>query len=391
MIIMNNRAMLMTKPLLPKPLATFYANQHHQFWFFQLIGWSGLSLVSFFSLNLWYNQPELSYLAHNIVQSLLGALLSWPLRYIFHVLWAKQVLFRLCFSIIAVVVFALAWSVLRLASFMFMTGESGLWPDFGGWLFPSIFIFLCWSALYHGMKYYRLLQEEHASLIEIGAANKEAELKRIQAESIAKEAQLKMLRYQLNPHFLFNTLNAISSLVQMKQAEMANQMIVQLSRFLRYSLENDPIQRVAFSQEIDALQLYLKIEQTRFGERLVVNIDVEDNVLTALIPSLLLQPLVENSIKYAIAPSEAGGTISLIGKKKNNYLEIELIDSGIGISLTEAQFAEGSGVGLRNTRDRLETLYGADFEFTVNNTKPCGFHVLLRLPLSFVPQDTDKE
>ena len=149
---------------------------------------------------------------------------------------------------------------------------------------------LVWSALYFGIKYYLLMQEERQ--------------RSLKAMNMAHEAQLKMLRYQLNPHFLFNTLNALSTLILDRQIEPANRMVSKLSNFLRYSLDNDPMQKISLAQEISALKLYLDIEKVRFEERLQLEIDVEDEARRALIPSLLLQPLVENAIKYAVSPSE---------------------------------------------------------------------------------------
>ena len=275
----------------------FLDNRNAQFWSAQICGWVGISFVSYFSLNLWYNQPEFGYIAHNILQSLLGMLVSWPMRPIFRKLWNDALPRRIALTLLTVLVFALIWSVMRLLLFMLLTEESGLWSDFGGWLFPSIFIFLCWTALYHGVKYYQLLQEEHQMLLKMASARQEQSLKLFQAEALARQAQLTMLRYQLNPHFLFNTLNAISSLVSAGNAATANQMLLCLSDFLRYSLDSDPVKEVSLSQEIEALELYLKIEQTRFGDRLRVSIDVSDDAQPFLIPSLILQPLVENAIK----------------------------------------------------------------------------------------------
>ena len=355
----------------------FYRNRDYQFWLCQGMGWAGISLVSFFSLNLWYNQPDFSYLAHNVSQSILGAVIAWPMRSIFNRIWNRRFWPRVTAIAIAVILLALLWATLRLLLFMAMTGERGLLLDFGGWLFPSIFIFLCWTALYHGIKYYQLLQTEHASLLEITAANHEAQLKRTQAENMAREAELKMLRYQLNPHFLFNTLNAISSLVQLEYLDQANKMIVQLSRFLRYSLDNDPLQMVPFSQEIEALQLYLRIEQTRFSDRLEVEIEIDPDTRSIPVPSLLLQPLVENAIKYAIAVSETGGKITVHSSLESGYLLVELMDTGPGMNSSDSETA--TGVGLRNTQERLKTMYGDDYALKLENLNP-GLRVKMQIP-----------
>ena len=189
-----------------------------------------------------------------------------------------------------------------------------------------------------------------------------------------------MLRYQLNPHFLFNTLNAISALVQTKDAVRANTMIVQLSDFLRYSLDNDPIQRVSLHEELKALKLYLNIEQTRFGSRLELEFDVTPAAEAVKIPSLILQPLVENAIKYAIAPMEQGGKITVLARVDGAFLELEMIDSGSETILPDPQMPS-PGVGLRNTIDRLHTFYGDDYSFRLENTDNKGTRVYMRLPL----------
>ncbi len=364
------------------PLAAkFYRNTDAQFWLLQLVGWFGLSLISFFSLTVWYDQQtELSYVAHTLVQSALGIVVSWPLRSLSHAVW--DVPFWRRFSLIFLGLFICSglWALLRIWTFMLMTGEQGLWPDFGGWLFGSILIFVSWTAFYHGIKYYQLLQSEHATLLSFAADNKEQQLKRSKAETFAHEAQLKMLRYQLNPHFLFNTLNAISSLVRDKDGTKANSMIVQLSNFLRYSLDNDPVRRVTLKEEMEALKLYLDIERTRFGDRLRVDFDIDPKAEIVRIPSLILQPLAENAIKYAIAPVEEGGTISVKARLFNDYVDIELNDTGPGM-LSYHYKSASAGVGLRNTIDRLHGFYGDSYTFKIDGKHAHGCKVFMRLPL----------
>ena len=167
-----------------------------------------------------------------------------------------------------------------------------LFELFGGAL-STTYLLLCWSALYFGIKYYESQQQQQ-----------EAALK---AAALAQEAQLKMLRYQLNPHFLFNTLNAISTLILDNQNRTANHAVTRLSEFLRYTLDQDPMKKVTLRQEIEALDLYLGTERLRFGERLRLEYAIEGPALEALVPSLLLQPLLENSLKYAVSPREQGG------------------------------------------------------------------------------------
>jgi hypothetical protein len=364
------------------PLAAkFYQDSNAQFLFLQLIGWFGLSLVSFFSLTLWYDQQaQLTYVGHTLVQSALGMAVSWPLRSLAHYLWDMKLWLRFVLTSVGVFVCSGMWAVLRLSTFMYMTGEQGLWPDFGGWMFGSIFIFVSWTALYHGIKYYQLLQFEHASLLRFASDNKEEQLKRSRAEIFAHEAQLKMLRYQLNPHFLFNTLNAISSLVRDKESVKANAMIVQLSSFLRYSLDNDPIRRVTLMDEMEALKLYLDIEKTRFGDRLKVCFDVDPKAEAIRIPSLILQPLAENAIKYAVAPMEDGGTITIKARRSGDYVVIELDDTGPGMPAFKYD-SSSPGIGLRNTIDRLHGFYGDSYSFNIKDKSSDGISVYMKLPL----------
>jgi sensor histidine kinase YesM len=361
-------------------IGALYRNSNYQFWILQFVGWFGLSLISFLSLTLWYNQQGAAYIAHTILQSALGILVSWPLRWVFHYFWYDSVVFRISAAIAGVIGCSLLWTILRMTTFMAMTGEADLWSDFGGWLFGSILIFVCWVAFYHGVKYYQLLQHEHETLLMVAAENKEQQLRRSRAETIAHEAQLKMLRYQLNPHFLFNTLNAISALVQVKKSSTANSMIVQLSDFLRYSLDNDPIKRVSLEQELDALKMYLNIEQTRFGDRLQLEFDIQPEANVVLVPSLILQPLIENAIKYAVAPMEAGGKLTIAARLNAGFLEVDIADTGPGLENLAVE-QNSVGVGLRNTIDRLHEFYGDNYKFRLEHASPSGLKVCMRLPL----------
>ena len=156
----------------------------------------------------------------------------------------------------------------------------------------TTYLLLCWSALYFGIKYYEIAQKQREAALRSAA--------------LAQEAQLKMLRYQLNPHFLFNTLNAISTLILDNQNRTANHAVTRLSEFLRYTLDQDPMKKVTLRQEIEALDLYMNTERLRFGGRLRLEYAVEEPALDAMVPSLLLQPLIENAVKYAISPREDG-------------------------------------------------------------------------------------
>jgi LytS/YehU family sensor histidine kinase len=197
---------------------------------------------------------------------------------------------------------------------------------------------------------------------------------------MAHQAQLKMLRYQLNPHFLFNTLNAISTLILDGANRTANLAVSRLSDFLRYTLDNDPMKRVSLDVELRALALYLEIEKVRFGERLVVLEDVEPNARAALVPSLILQPLIENAIKYAISPSEEGGTLRISAKVHGDILFLQVADNGPGLPPGDRARKSSGGVGLSNTRARLQQFYGDRQAFTLAPNEPSGLVITMNIP-----------
>jgi len=235
-------------------------------------------------------------------------------------------------------------------------------------------------ALYYGNKYYHQAQLEYEKGQAATAVVRDEQLKRLSAEAEAKNAQLGMLQYQLNPHFLFNTLNSISALVKFNENEKAQRMITQLGHFLRYSLDNDPAIKISLEQEIEALMLYLEIEKTRFGEHLILEFDVTEEAKRASVPSLLLQPLVENSVKYAIAVNENGGTIKLNAMVDERELQIELTDTGPGASSNQPAPKSGRRVGLHNTLQRLKTLYDDAYLFDINLHPSGGLKINIRIP-----------
>jgi LytS/YehU family sensor histidine kinase len=226
-----------------------------------------------------------------------------------------------------------------------------------------------WSALYYGINFYILVEEQRDQLLRL--------------ESQASSAQLAMLRYQLNPHFLFNTLNSISTLVLLKQTDRANAMLSRLSSFLRYTLVSEPEGEVPVAQEIETLKLYLDIEKMRFEERLRPSFDIDPAAAQACIPSLLLQPLVENAIKYAVTPKEEGADIAVGVRRLGNRVHITVSDSGpgsrTGLHDGARMITSSTGVGLVNTRDRLAQAYGADHRFETE-AGPNGFTVTIEIP-----------
>jgi LytS/YehU family sensor histidine kinase len=189
-----------------------------------------------------------------------------------------------------------------------------------------------------------------------------------------------MLRYQLNPHFLFNTLNTVSALIRVKDDRTARKMISRLGDFLRYSLESDPAAMIPLQQEIEALMLYLDIEKVRFGERLKLDFEVDGPAADARVPSLLLQPLVENSVKHAIGANERGGTIGLRATVSGGELHLVLTDTGPGEPVRAGAPPSGRRVGLENTLQRLKTLYNDAYVFDIERREPADVRITIHIP-----------
>ncbi len=196
------------------------------------------------------------------------------------------------------------------------------------------------------------------------------------AEAAANAASLAALRYQLNPHFLFNTLNAISSLIVTRDYDAADMMLTRLSEFLRATLSSDPDALLPLEDELATLQHYLEIESARFGERLAVEFECPPDLNRALVPGFLLQPLVENAIKYALAPSAEPVTIRVAAETLGDTLILSVEDDGMG----GEDVRPGTGVGLANIRQRLDTLFGAAGSLEAGR-RARGFVARVRLPL----------
>lgn len=345
-------------------------NRDYQFWTLQAIGWTGWIVL--FAIRDFYWSQSFDRIPLLIVNAFAGLGLTTILRYVYRSVWDRPVLTRILVILFASYLVAVIWQpVKNYAQFVYYDefeaiAKYGYMALFNGILGYSYFLMLCWSGLYFGIKFYQLLQEEKK--------------RSIKAESMAHEAQLRMLRYQLNPHFLFNTLNAISTLILDKNTVTANAMVSKLSNFLRYSLDKDPMKKVDVEHEIDTMKLYLEIEQLRFEDRLEVRFDIDDRARKALLPSLLLQPLVENSIKYAVAQSENGGEIEITARVIGSDLQLQVSDNGPGINTTDGTLPEFRGVGLANTRHRLRELYGAHHSCEFSEAEPHGLNVEIRIP-----------
>jgi signal transduction histidine kinase len=204
----------------------------------------------------------------------------------------------------------------------------------------------------------------------------ERELKTAELERSLTQAKLRALQSQLNPHFLFNTLHTISALMHI-DVEKADRMVAKLSDLLRYALDNTDEHVIPLRDEINFLKRYLEIEQTRFGDRLTVTMDIPDDTLNVEVPNLILQPIVENAIRHGIEPHARPGKIHLSAHRENGQLILQIRDNGNGIPANNKR----QGIGTSNTRLRLQQLYGDRQSFVLENTPPAGLLATIKLPL----------
>jgi len=337
------------------------------FWQLQLGGWLGVSVFSY--LTALVNGKPWDAWKNTLAIYLVGFVGTLGLRYLLR-LWRGLPPLPLAVAMLLPAVLVGAAMSATLGLMWWMRAPETETMKISSWLGAMVsytYLILAWTCLYITLRYYRALQIQTREVL--------------QATAMAHQAQLKMLRYQLNPHFLFNTLNAISTLILDRDTPTANRMVQGLSSFLRHSLDNDPMQRVSLRQELEAIQLYLGIEKLRFDERLRVRIDVPEDCKEALLPSLLLQPLIENAVKHAVARQVEGGTLEIRARRLGAQLHIEVLDDGPGCGENGPEPAgEGHGVGLANTRDRLQVLFGERQQFSAGNREGGGFAVSMILP-----------
>jgi two-component system, LytTR family, sensor kinase len=247
-------------------------------------------------------------------------------------------------------------------------------PEFTLMLDPvSIFVsgtywiwgYLSWAVIAIALAYSIELRDRDRQLAE--------------SEALAHRAQLRALRYQINPHFLFNALNATSALVTARETARAEEMLANLADFLRASLATDPLDDIPLGAELDYARLYLQIEQVRFSDRLRVEFDVPDRLRGAMVPSLILQPIFENAIKHAVSPATSLVTIRASAQADGDRLLIEVADDGTRASIGSA----GTGVGLVNISQRLSARFGAAGSLTTCTAPAGGYVATLALPLRF--------
>ena len=360
------RQIAMVPPMVePRVRLGFFRDKNRAFWILQGGGWIAYLMLR--ALSGLANSMGLTFVLPAIIVTATGCSITLLLAAAYRRLITMKPLWTWTITSLLLISASALFSVLEVwahATF-YQPGWQPKGIQFLGAILLDFSVLGAWTGLYYGINYYLLLAEQSERML----------LMATQANS----AQLAMLRYQLNPHFLFNTLNSISTLVLLKQSDRANAMLSRLASFLRYSLVGEREGLATVAQESEALKLYLDIERTRFEARLRTRFDIAPDVMEARLPSLLLQPLVENAIKYAVTPSEDGADILIDARRMSDRLVITIADTGPGLGAVPAE-ASGTNVGLGNIRERLAQSYGLDHRFELADNEPHGLIVLIDIP-----------
>jgi signal transduction histidine kinase len=341
---------------------------------------TGLQSYNYVALTAERKQPLVVLLALNLTYwyswALLAPVILWMarrFRFERHK-WRRATLFHILGVVVCTAAHVAMATSARAVIVNTLTERTFTWGlDWWMYFRDTFFLNFDWEmatywalvAFVHALDYHRESQER-----EIAAAQLQTQL---------AEAQLEALQRQLPPHFLFNTLNTISALMH-RDVHAADEMLVQLSDLLRLTLDRVGTQQVPLTDEVDFLRKYLEIEQTRFGDRLQVNIDVDPEVLDAPVPNLILQPLVENALRHGIGPKVGVGRVDVQARQVGGDLMLTVCDNGVGLS-PDNMHAFDSGVGLSNTRSRLENLYGNRHRFEFQTPAGGGLLVTIVVPL----------
>ncbi|PXA83887.1 sensor histidine kinase [Nostoc sp. 3335mG] len=356
-----------------RPPRPFFDDKNRAFWLLQSAGWMGYFLLR--SLGGVANNMGLLFIVPTALATATGYSLTLLMGAAFRRLMTAKPFWTWTVSIALLLVSSAAFSTIEVwahATF-YRPGTVPEGAQFLGAILLDFAVLAAWSALYYAINFFLKLELQTDALQKL--------------EVQAATAQLAMLRYQLNPHFLFNTLNSISTLVLLKQTERANFMLSRLSGFLRYTLVNEPTAQVTLAQEVETLKLYLEIEKMRFEDRLRPVFDIEPAASGVRIPSLLLQPLVENAIKYAVTPQEQGAEIAVVARLIGDRVQIGVTDTGPGLNDVQPRDTFSTGVGLANIRDRLVQAYGQRQSFQAQPGASGGFAVTIEVPYETEPKE----
>jgi two-component system, LytTR family, sensor kinase len=345
------------------------------FWTLQLLGWTFFYLLIVISFLHYLGHPG-TFRANNVMVVAMF-LASCLLRSVCRRLMRRNL------SWLALEARAFVWCLPAgiLCAFLAELSVVDIVPiDYAEWVTTSmqatILLFL-WCSLYFSIKLWQQSARERERLL--------------RAEAETREARLSALRYQLNPHFLFNSLNAVSTLVLDGDAPAATRMLAQIGELLRTTLDNELLPEIPLSQEIAFTEQYLAIEQTRLGGRLRVALEISPETLDALVPAMLLQPLVENAVRHGVAPLIEGGTIHVLSALQGEELQLTVQNSGAPMRSLAVQTyssngaTNANGIGLSNTSARLKTLYGTHYHLILESPDQGGCQVTIRLPFHKSP------
>ncbi|SRR6266702_3478599 len=340
------------------------------------------ALQEWVGMRVWSYQIGMAILLEAwCMQYLLWGLICWALwrwlgRYIPQVKWPDLITKVLPLSIVASVVEEMLW-VLCFPNLPLKHAHMNYWPRLAfhldAELIDNMVIFWCAFFLFRGVGYYQEIREKDAS-----AAQLKTQL---------ANAQIRALRMQLNPHFLFNTMNSISSLMQI-DISAADTMLEQLSSLLRITLERGEVQLIPLSDEMEFIEMYLGMQGCRFAGRVRQEISVEPELHDALVPAMLLQPLIENAYTHGLSKLDKDGLITVNARRADETLVINILNSGLGLRQAVTNGDGRKGVGLANVKDRLRLHYGNDQAFVIEELPHGKVQVTLTLPLHFSERPT---
>ena len=333
------------------------------FWQLQLLGWLAFYLVLLLAVLPYGRKEEFrnqtiacaamfvaSCVLRPVCRSLLRRSLPWIVLEFRALAWST--------AVGAVAAFITELAILRIVRLV--------WTDLLANGLQFSVVLLLWCTLYFSIKQWQQSAQERERLL--------------RAESEARDAHLSALRYQLNPHFLFNSLNAVSTLVLRGDASKATRMLSQISSLLRASLDGPLVSKVSLSQELDLARKYLAIEQVRLGERLRIVVDAAPETMDAAVPTMLLQPLLENAVRHGVGRLRQGGLIEIRAALEDNRLSLSVRNSGPHRNMEEGTRHNNSGIGLTNTTERLKRIYGPDCTFALHWPEDGGCQAAIRLP-----------
>lgn len=347
------------------------------YWTLQIFGWIALFLLILVCILPYINKP--GNLEGNAISILAMVAATFFLRPVCRRLWQRES------SWLALESWAFLWCVPAglISGFVCEAAVSGLhtkmdWAEcLVSGLQNTVVLFL-WCSLYFSVKQWQQSTRERERLL--------------RAEAEVRDARLSALRYQLNPHFLFNSLNAVSTLILEGDAPAATRMLAQIGELLRSSLNGEVVAEIPLAQEIAFTERYLAIEQTRLGRRLRIEILIHSDTLDAMVPSMLLQPLVENAVRHGVAPLVDGGKLRIASQLRGDRLRLVVRNTGNrdtspGRECPSLEDLSIKGIGLRNTAERLKTLYPSDHNFALQWLEAGGCEVTVEIPLRHAPRE----